>query len=379
MPADHPSAAPGGGSSNRRNAIVFGLLCIFVVAGITIFTVHARHNLRQNEETATAAEPASHSELKTICQQPYIMFRNTALGPDYGKLAVAPLDAPDGRRYPTSLTCERVYGTADSGMCLQAIREAFPIYQAVSFNSQFQVTHIFNLPGAPSRTRVSPDGRLAAATVFIAGQGYSGVGFSTRTSIYDLGSGATLAGDLETFSVIKDGQPFKRADFNFWGVTWASDGDVFYATLASGGIFYLVKGSLAQREMSVMRPGVECPSLSPDGGQIVFKSRSSDEHGVLWHLHVLDLKTGTERAVNESRSVDDQAEWLDSTHVLYGLPRNVAGSGSWDIWVADLDENGTPRVFIHDAASPCVVRPGLPTARNLTSTMKPTGSATPVK
>ena len=36
---------------------------------------------------------------------------------------------------------------------------------------------------------------------------------------------------------------------------------------------------------------------------------------------------GNESVVNESRSVDDQAEWLDSDHVLYALPRNVAGVG----------------------------------------------------
>jgi hypothetical protein len=78
---------------------------------------------------------------------------------------------------------------------------------------------------------------------------------------------------------------------------------------------------------------------------------------VHWQLHILDLKAQQETTIHESRSVDDQAEWLDADHVLYALPRNVEGSGSSDIWVARADGMGTPAVFIHDALSPCVVRP----------------------
>jgi hypothetical protein len=166
-----------------------------------------------------------------------------------------------------------------------------------------------------------------------------------------------LVGDLEKFTVTKNGQPFNRADFNFWGVTFAKDGDRFYATLASAGIYYLVEGYVSRRQMRVVREGVECPSLSPDGERLVFKSRTVDDRGTRWQLHVLYLKTETETVVNESRSVDDQAEWLDTDNVLYGLPRNVEGSGTWDIWVAHADGNGIPHVFVQNALSPCVVRP----------------------
>jgi Tol biopolymer transport system component len=141
------------------------------------------------------------------------------------------------------------------------------------------------------------------------------------------------------------------------GVTFAPNGEKFCATLGSGGKLYLVEGSTLTRELPVVREGVECPSFSPDGTKLVFKSRTTESGRFLWRLHVLDLKTGHESVVNENRSVDDQAEWLDNDHVLYSLPRNVTASGTSDIWLARADGTGTPRMFVPDASSPCVVRP----------------------
>ena len=128
----------------------------------------------------------------------------------------------------------------------------------------FKPLHTFNLTGTPSRTRVSHDGRFAAVTVFVTGDSYNSGGFSTRTTLIDLAAEKVI-GDLEDFSVIKDDQPFKKVDFNFWGVTFAPDGKKFCATLASGGKIYLVEGNVSARKLHVVREGVECPSFSPDG------------------------------------------------------------------------------------------------------------------
>ena len=38
-----------------------------------------------------------------------------------------------------------------------------------------------------------------------------------------------------------------------------------------------------------------------------------------WRLHVLELATLRETALAETRSVDDQVEWLDDDTVLYGV------------------------------------------------------------
>jgi hypothetical protein len=99
------------------------------------------------------------------------------------------------------------------------------------------------LTGAPSRTRLSPDGRRAAFTVFDEGHSYADGVFSTRTTIVDA-IGGTAIGELESWAVTRDGAPFRNRDFNFWGVTFAPDGNTFYATLRTRGSAYLIEGDV---------------------------------------------------------------------------------------------------------------------------------------
>src|SRR6185503_8531147 len=150
------------------------------------------------------------------------------------------------------------------------------------------------LPGIPSRARISPDGRLGSVTAFVTGHSYADPGtFSTRTTILDMAHGRKLA-DLEDFAVTRDGRPFKSIDFNFWGVTFARDGNTFYATLASGGRNYLIRGSVRARAAAVIHEGVECPSLSPDNTSIAFKKRIGGSAG-WWQIAILDLATMAEK------------------------------------------------------------------------------------
>src|SRR4029453_938357 len=94
------------------------------------------------------------------------------------------------------------------------------------------------------------DGGHPAATVVESGHSYAEHGFSTRTTLLDLANGTAL-GDLETFEARRDNQRFREEDFNFWGVPFARDNDTFYATLDTGGISYLVKGSTPRHERDV--------------------------------------------------------------------------------------------------------------------------------
>src|SRR5207244_621595 len=128
---------------------------------------------------------------------------------------------------------------------------------------------------------------------------------STQTTLIDMASGATL-GDLEQFSIWRDGARFQAPDFNFWGVTFARDSNRFYATLGSGGRTYLIEGDLTAREATVLRENVECPSLSPDDSRLVFKKRveRSGPGPVVWRLHLLDLATMVETPLVETHSVD---------------------------------------------------------------------------
>src|SRR5262249_35103742 len=158
-------------------------------------------------------------------------------------------------------------------------------------------------------------------------------------------TGAVVA-DLESFQVEKDGRPIAASDFNFWGVTFARDGNRFYATLGTGDTRYLVEGDIAARRMRVLRDGVECPSLSPDGTRLAFKKRIGTGEPAFWRLTVLDLATMQESALAETRSVDDQAEWLNDRFLLY--TPSIPSPG---IWMVPADGGGQPQLLLANATS----------------------------
>jgi hypothetical protein len=267
-------------------------------------------------------------------------------------LAAVALDDPAGHRLTSTLSCERVAASRSRGICLQAARGVFTTYRGVLFAGALTPSAIVPLAGVPSRTRVSRDGRLGATTAFVSGHAYT-ASFSTETTLIDMETGDPI-GNLEEFNTWRDGVRVREEDFNFWGVTFTSDSNVFYATLSTADTSYLVRGDVALRRLTVLRAGVECPSVSPDDRLIAYKRRAGPGSGE-WRLHVLDLSTMMDAAVaGERRSIDDQVEWLDSRHVLYAVPRT--GSATGDVWVAPVDGSAPPRIFIEHAESPAVVR-----------------------
>jgi WD40-like Beta Propeller Repeat len=312
--------------------------------------------LRANSARSVAPPPsASPSALDAIVGRPHIAFVHTS---DYAhrNLAVAALDdltAP----YVTNLTCQRVYAASTGGVCLGSDGTVAYAYNARTFSRMLEPQERIEVQGIPSRVRVSPSGRYGSATVFVSGDSY-GAPFSTRAFLFDLTRGEAI-GHLEEFTVLKDGRRFESPSFNFWGVTFAADERHFYATLGEGGVggtTHLVSGDLETREMRVLRSNVECPSLSPDGRRIAFKKRVNDHPGE-WRLAVLDLTTLEDHLIDaETRSVDDQVEWLDDAHVLYEVLEAVSGGLRVDIWSTSVDDDAAPQVFLRDAASPSVVR-----------------------
>jgi len=301
---------------------------------------------------------ASQAEIVAIRRRPHLLFRDMSRSaragavPHAGLLSMAPLDAPDSRRVATDLRCERVSFAAGHGLCLHTEPGIFPRYTAAVLDGALRPLASIALEGRPSRARTSADGRVGAVTVFVFGENYAAP-FSTRTTLVDMSSG-DVVGELEQFSTWRDGARFRAVDFNFWGVTFASDPNTFYATLRTGGSTYLVRGDLALRRLTVIRDNVECPSLSPDNLMIAFKKRvgsRADE----WRLAVLNLETMTERLITaETRRIDDQVEWLDSAHVLYAVTGGTASIT--DVWVAPIDGSAPARLFLPQAESPVVVR-----------------------
>jgi hypothetical protein len=288
---------------------------------------------------------------------PEIMVRITALGETHGRLGQARLTDPQGPLTGTPLRCERLHFAGGRGVCLTAERRMFASYGATLFDAEFVSRHQLPLGGVPSRVRVAPDGRHAAITVFVAGHSYAASNFSTRTTLVDLRTGEVAVDDMEAFTIWRDGARFRAADFNFWGVTFARDGNRFYATLGTGGQTYLVEGNLERREATVVRAGIECPALSPDNTRIAFKKRIGGLlTAVTWRLSVLDLASGQEWELSEPRSVDDQVEWLDDRLVLYGLPAAASGTAVTNVWAVPADGSGSPQLLMPGAESPAVVR-----------------------
>jgi hypothetical protein len=332
--------------------ILFTLLCAaaFGVAGGYVFLA-AR---RDGPGSGAARGPAASREaLAAVQARPHLLYLQTN-GDAFRQVALAPLDDPEAGVQLTELECQRVYFAGGRGLCLG--RDQFGGGAAI-FDAGFEVLHTLPSNGIPSRARVSSDGRYGTMTVFVQGHSYAEGGFSTRTTLVDMNTGQ-LIGELEEFTVLRDGERFRAVDFNFWGVTFAKDPNRFYATLATGGKTYLVEGDIAARQVRTLHENVECPSLSPDNTRGAFKRRMPSDGGrVVWNPYVLDLATMTERPLAETRNIDDQIEWLDNENIVYSLPdEGPPATIRPDLWTVPADGTGAARRMMTRAQSPAVVR-----------------------
>jgi hypothetical protein len=337
-----------------RRAWWFGLVCVLAVGGAFVAGAFDLGRTRAVVARSVQPEVAPAADADAAATGPRIVFRNTALGPDFGLVATVPLDDPGGPRTIRDLSCERIDMTRFGGSCLQAERGLVTQYSWLDLDPALSPVHEEPLAGLPSRTRMSPDGKLTASTVFVAGHSYLQTGFSTATVVRESGSG-TSWGNLERFALSIDGESVKARDRNIWGVTFVDD-TTFYATVATGGTTYLVEGDLSARTLVAVRSGAECPAVSPDGTRVAYKVDVAEGNDVRWVAAVLDLATGEERVLDRGGpSFDDQLEWLDDDTVLYGLPRADA-PGVTDVWSLDVDAETDPRLLIEQAWSPAVVR-----------------------
>lgn len=353
--------------SNRPALVAFVVVTLFCLAGSAAFLVSRRQQALtrmapvNDASTAAASLRIDSGEgqrlLADIRAGGHVYYRSVRPG-EFGHVVVAALDAPDDRRVVTNLVCDRLDFGRTRGICLLAnTGTAGPAAQALIVDVDFNVLATLPLAGTPIRTRLSPDEQVAAATVFVTGERYD-ADFTTRTTLIDLRT-LTATADLEQFQAQRDGRPFSRIDFNYWGVTFQANSQRFFATLGYTGTRFLVEGNAEARQLRVIRDNVECPALSPDERLIAFKSRVSGSRE--WRLHVLTPSTGTEWPVGgETRNIDDQMEWLDSGHVLYqvleerGLPEDAL-----NVWRSPVAEGvvEAPVRFIRAASSPAVVRP----------------------
>lgn len=336
--------------SHRARVMTFVMVAATVTtcAGVYAAVAATRISVRADAPPAVAV-----TGVEALDSAPRVVFRNTEVGSKYGLVSIVSVADPGGPRAFTRVACDRVYATLSAATCLRTRRGIVTKFEAMQLDADWTTVKTWALPGIPSRTRLSSDGTLMATTSFVTGHSYMQVGFSTDTEIR--GVGGRDYGDLEKFTLKIDGKVVNPVDRNIWGVTFGPDDETFYATVATGGNAYLVRGSLTSRTLTALREGAECPSLSPDGTHVAYKRDigGSTPH---WRIAVLQLATGREITLNgEARSVDDQVEWFDESTLLYGLPRPDA-AGVSDIWKINTNRGAEPSLFIKQAWSPSVVR-----------------------
>ncbi|MFJ4520135.1 TolB family protein [Streptomyces sp. NPDC088810] len=332
-----------------RSRVLILVSAVAVLAAVALASVlHASARADRRNHTQ-AGGPRVTSGTVTLRGAGRLVFRNMAWGPHRDELTAVPADDPGGPRTAAGLKCLRFHAASGTGVCLQAVHgPVSDTYRALILDTRLRTVDRYDVPGIPSRARVSPTGHFAAWTAFVGGDSYAGTDFSTRTAIVDTRSGELIP-SLEAFRIVKDGRPYRAADVNFWGVTFAADDRTFYATLASRGRTHLVRGDLRRRTVTTLHTDVECPSLSPDGSRVAYKKRVAGlPKDAPWRLYVLDLRTMRETPLAEPRSVDDQAVWKDAHTVVYALP----GDYGADLYQVPADGSGRARRIGPAAVSP---------------------------
>ncbi len=257
---------------------------------------------------------------------------------------------PDGQRTAGALRCQRFYWAGTTSVCLRLAGPG-PSYEAAVMTADNSVIRTIPLPGIPSRARVSASGNIVSWTSFVTGDSYAVPGgFSTRTGFFDLRTGEVTE-SIEHFDATVQNRPMKAADVNYWGITVASDDTTFYATLASGGLNWLVKGDLKAKTLKSVRQNAECPSLSPDGTRVAYKKRPTPLDK--WELVVLDLRTNQEVKLPGTAGIDDQAAWIDEKTLAFGMAKD---ENKTSIFFVPADALTPAHAEIDNAASPVSVK-----------------------
>ena len=181
---------PESKTTRSRSAIflaVLGVCLVVAIASVTLSVVGGG----ASAPGGTAA-PAADTKARShpVPETGVVVFRTLDRNhPErYGHIAWAPVDSPESEPRVSGLGCERVHFAAGRGICLSRSGNLGTGLTARLLGPDLQTLHEVGLSGAPSRARISPDGRHATVTAFVTGHSYADSGaFSTQTSLIDVG------------------------------------------------------------------------------------------------------------------------------------------------------------------------------------------------
>jgi len=104
--------------TTRTRATAFIAICLVVIGGTATYLVS--RGSASDDQAAMAVTAPPTTDISSVNTVPRIVFRNSVIGPDYGKIAVVALSDPAGPRALLATTCDRVSATAEATICLQS-------------------------------------------------------------------------------------------------------------------------------------------------------------------------------------------------------------------------------------------------------------------
>lgn len=313
------------------------------------------------------SEPAAKLALARV-KPPYAVVARPAAGQRFSTVEVVTLDPKTLTpltRSPVALSCARVHASLKGDLlCFTNAVPGKPgeFVRPTSYLYGPDLTprgaRTSPSSGRPNRTRLAPDARFFATTEFITGHSYLGTGGTTFSTGTHIGRSASAAPpeNIQSWPVYHRREKVTSIDLNLWGVTFhPADTNRFFVTAYFDGKPYLAEGHVEERRITVLREGLECPSISPDGRRVAFKKRTSSTG---WSPAVLDLATMKETVFEVSDSVDDQIEWIDDRTLVYEVvERPLFGTPTSHLMALDITaKRPVQRLWLADARSPGFVR-----------------------
>ncbi len=274
-------------------------------------------------------------------------FVNRVPGDQYGMVGY--ID-PAGERHITELECDRLDLNDFGGICLSATAGLAGTGRGLLLGPDLNPATRFGV-SQPSRAAVSPDGAVVAWTGFTLGHSYLAAGeFATTTQLISVerGIAANLEEIFTTYDL--DDEVVNDVDRNFWGVTFV-DSDRFYATLGARESTFIVEGRVSNSRLDIVHENASCPEVSPDATMIVAKEQRGDS----FQLVLINNETGERSDLVETRSVDDQVEWVDNSTILYGVVNPEEGTEAQpvlDVYALNVLDGSAPQLIIPFADSP---------------------------